>query len=246
VGEDRSEELIATAPASTRLKDMAKADMPRERFLALGEKALTDAELLALFFGTGTAGLNVVEMSKALLARYGNSLNQLSRLDVPELMQQKGVGEAKAIHLAAALALGKRMAVERFENIPIDTPETLAALLGPEMRMLAQESLRVVLMTTKFTLMSVQEIHLGTVNEVTASIRDILRPVIVHGAYAFSLVHNHPSGDVSPSGADRHFTRRVKDAADLMQVRYVDHVILGQVSDAYPQGYFSFREHSQL
>ncbi len=223
---------------------MAKSDMPRERFLALGEQALSVAELLALFFGTGTAGLNVVEMSKALLARYGNSLSQLSRVDVPELMQQKGVGEAKAIHLAAALALGKRMAAERFVNRPIDTPEAIAELLGPEMRMLAKESLRVVLMTTRLTLMSVQEIHLGSVNEVTANVRDILRPVIVHGAYAFSVVHNHPSGDCSPSGADRQFTRRIKDAAELMQARFVDHVILGQVSEAYPQGYFSFREHA--
>jgi DNA repair protein RadC len=225
---------------------MAKADMPRERFLALGEAALSDAELLALFFGTGTAGLNVVEMSKVLLARYGNSLAHLSRAGVPELMTQKGVGEAKAIHLAAALALGRRMAEEKFVDTPVDSPLAIAQLLGHEMKMLSQESLRVVLMTTRLTLMCVQEIHIGSVNEVTANLRDILRPVIVQGAYAFTLVHNHPSGDASPSGADRHFTRRVKDAAELMQTRFVDHVILGQVTAACPQGYFSFREHGLI
>lgn len=225
---------------------MAKEDMPRERFLALGERALSDAELLALFFGTGTAGLNVLEMSKALLARYGGSLSQLSRVDVSELMQQKGVGEAKAIHLAAALALGKRMAAERFKTTPVENPKDLADLMGPEMRMLAQESLRVVLLNTKLRLISVQEIHLGSVNEVNANIRDILRPVIVQGAYAFSLVHNHPSGDPSPSSADRQFTRRVKEAAELMQSKLIDHVIIGNVSDGHPHGYFSFREHGLL
>jgi DNA repair protein RadC len=256
VGQDRTEELTqppeaaaaasVISPGSTRLKDLRKEDLPRERFLAHGEQALSNAELLALFFGTGTQGLNVLEMSKALLAKYGHSLQQLSRAQVPELTAQKGIGEAKAIHLAAALALGRRMAAEHFLDHPVDTPSDVANLLGPEMRMLAKESLRVVLMTTRFTLLSVQEIHRGTVNEVLASIPDILRPVITHSAFAFTLVHNHPSGDPTPSNADRHLTRRVKEAADLMNLRFLDHVILGQPTSQSPHGYFSFREQSLL
>ncbi len=247
MGEDRTEKLgLAEALAHQRLKDLPKDDLPRERFLKLGEQALSDAELLALFFGTGAVGLNVMEMSKLLLARYGGSLNQLSRAPVPELMRQHGVGEAKAIHLAAALAIGRRMAAEQFVDQPMSNAQDVATLLGPQLRRLSQESLRVVLLTARLTLLSVQEIHLGSISEVTADVRDVLRPVIVHGAYAFTVVHNHPSGDVTPSTADRAFTRRMNDVAGLMQTQLLDHIIIGQPSPAFPNGYFSFREHGLL
>lgn len=229
----------------THLKAQGGGDLPREKLIKYGADSLTDEELLALLFGTGTQGLNVIEMSRALIKQYG-SLTGLSRVELKSLMAQKGVGPAKAIHLVAALALGKRLAHERFRSEPMDSPERLIELLGPEMRQLSKECLRVVLLTAKHTLISVQEVHKGTVSEVQANIRDILKPVIVQGAFAFLIAHNHPSGDANPSGADKAFTHQLKEAARLMRIPFVDHVIIGQCTPAMPQGYFSFREHGLL
>lgn len=240
MGENDAEGLAET-PVPRRMKDLPPEDRPREKMLLRGIDSLSDPELLAIFFGSGVVGMNAVEMARLLLKKYG-SLTALSRLEVKQLMEQKGVGEAKAIHLAAALALGKRLAHEKFRDTPLDTPAAIAQLLGPEMRILPQESLRVVLHTTRLTLLSIQEIHIGSVNEVSANISEILRPVIVQGAYAFSIAHNHPSGDPEPSVADRNFTRRIKDAASVMQIRFLDHVIIGQPGAKFPDGYFSFRE----
>lgn len=258
MGENLSERLVpeseisieriaaAVAPeraASVRIKDMDDSERPREKLLEKGIDSLSDDELLAIFFNTGVVGMNVVELSRGLLKKYG-SLTALSRASVQELMQNKGIGQAKAIHLAAALGLGKRLAYAKFKETPMDTPRAMADLLGPEMRLLNQESLRVILLSTRLTLISVQEIHLGSVNEVSANVRDILRPIIVQGAYAFGIAHNHPSGDPEPSAADRNFTRRIKEAAELMQLKFLDHIIIGQCGAQYPDGYFSFREHS--
>lgn len=206
-----------------------------------GPGGLTDAELLAIFFGSGVVGANVIEVSRQMLRRYG-SLTAISRCGVTELMQQKGIGQAKAIHLVAACELGRRLAQERFKEDPLDTPQALAALLGPEMRMLNRESLRVVLLNARLKHMTTEEISLGSISEVTAHVNMILRPVLVHAAPAFAVVHNHPSGDATPSQADRAFTRRLREAAEIMQVRFLDHIIIGQQGAGCPEGYFSFRE----
>lgn len=248
MGENSSEKL-AESPhprrVSPKIKDMPKEEWPREKLMARGADSLTDAELLALLFGSGVAGMNVVDMSRSLIAKYG-SLTALSRVELKELMSHKGIGPAKAVHLAAALALGKRLAHQRFNDQPLDTPQALADLLGPEMRILAKESLRVVLLNTKLTLISVQEVHIGSVNEVTANIQEILRPVIAHGAYGFTLAHNHPSGDPTPSAADHNMTRKLNEACKIMQMRLFDHIIIGQPTTAHPEGYYSFREHGLL
>jgi DNA repair protein RadC len=128
----------------------------------------------------------------------------------------------------------------------MDSPDAMADLLGPEMRALSKESLRVVLITTRLTLLRVEEVHLGSVNEVSAHVRDVLRPVITSDAFGFSVVHNHPSGNPEPSSADRVFTRKLKEVAELMQCRFLDHIIIGQASEYAPKGYFSFREHGML
>lgn len=229
------------APGVVRIHDLPPDERPREKLLQRGAQSLSDGELLALFFGTGTRGLSAVDLGRALLTKFG-SLGALCRREVKELMQQKGIGEAKAIHLAAALELGRRLAAERFRDEPLDSPEALAEYLGPQLRPLAKESLRVVLLNTRLNLLATEEIHLGSVNETMAHPREILRPVIAHGAYAFVVAHNHPSGDPTPSQADRSFTQRLKQAAEILQVRMLDHIIIGQPGPQNPHGYFSFRE----
>ncbi len=240
-----SEEIPAfPALPGNRIQDMPAGDRPREKMLRCGGGALTDAELLAIFFGSGVVGMSAVGLGKLFMDRYG-SLHALSRLSVEELKAQKGIGEAKALHLAAAFELGKRLARQTYDGTPMDHPEAILNLLGAEMRAEPQEVLKVVLLTTRLTLLGVEELTRGTLNETIAHPRDILHHVIRRRAYGFIIVHNHPAGDPSPSSADRNFTRRLREASEIMQVTFVDHIIIGLPSLVHA-GYFSFRENGAM
>ncbi len=233
---------LPTPPsASLRLRDMVSDALPREKFERTGPASLADAELLALLFGTGTQGLNVIDMSRRLLEKFG-SLVALSRLTWKEFVAIPGIGPAKAKHLAACFELGKRMARQHYESADLDEPEAIAAMLGPEMRSLSQEVVKIVLLNARCRLIHVEEITRGGINETLAPPTMVLRPAIVHNAYAFVLVHNHPSGDPTPSESDRRLTRLLVEASKTLQVRFLDHMILGMPGPAAPEGYFSFRE----
>jgi len=147
--------------------------------------------------------------------------------------------------LAAAFELGARVAREQLAAAVLDSPEVIYQHLAPQLQHLPHESLRVLLLDTRLRLAGTAEVSLGTVNETIAHPREILRPVIVRAAYGFVLVHNHPSGDPSPSSADRDLTRRVRDAAALMQVRFVDHLIIGRPAPGRSP-WFSFREAGEV
>lgn len=226
---------------SPRLRDLASAELPREKFERIGPSSLADAELLALIFGTGTQGLNVIDMSRRLLDRFG-SLVALSRLTWKEFQAIPGIGPAKAKHLAACFELGKRLARQHYETQDLNMPEAIAAMLAPEMRSLSQEVLKIVLLNSRLRLIHVEEITRGSVNETLAPPAMVLRPALVHNAFAFVLVHNHPSGDPTPSESDRRLTRRLVEAARSLEIRFLDHLILGMPGPSAPQGYFSFRE----
>jgi DNA repair protein RadC len=228
------------SPPRARIQDLPAAERPREKMLRQGPGALSDAELLAIFFGSGVVGMSAVGLGQRFMQKYG-TLHALSRLSAAELQEQKGVGEAKALHLAAAFELGKRLARETTARIPMNTPEAVVNLIGPELRAEPQEVLKVMLLNTRLALMGVEEITRGTVNETIAHPRDVLHHVIRRRAHSFLIVHNHPAGDPQPSAADRSFTRRLREAADLMQVAFLDHIIIGLPSGTCP-GYFSFRE----
>ena len=228
----------------TRIQDMPEGERPREKMIRSGPGALTDAELLAIFFGSGVVGLSAVGLGKLFMDRY-RSLHALSRLSVAELKAQKGIGEAKALHLAAAFELGKRLSRENFTSLPMNTPDAVVGLLGAEMRAEPQEVLKVVLLSTRLTLLGVEELTRGTLNETVAHPRDVLHHVIRRRAHSFVIVHNHPAGDPQPSTADRTFTRRLREASEIMQVGMVDHIIIGLPSSQHP-GYFSFRESGML
>lgn len=206
-----------------------------------GASALTDAELLALFFGTGLPGLNAIEMGRALIQQFG-SLQALSRRSLEELLEIKGIGPAKATQMAAIFEFGKRLAIERRSNSPLDSPEAVYELLAPTFKTLNHESLQVILLNTKYHLIQVQEISCGGLNECVAHPREIFRAAITHSAYAFILVHNHPSGDPSPSSADRNLTRKLQLASEHVSIEMLDHIIIGSPSSQSGQGYFSFRE----
>jgi DNA repair protein RadC len=222
------------------IQELPSQERPREKLAALGTGALSDSELLAILLRTGVRGHSAIELARHLLARFG-SLGGLCRCTLQELCGVRGMGPAKALQLAAAFGLGSRLTRENLSRQRLDTPEQIWELLGADMRALHKESLRVVLLDTKFQLLRVEEISLGSLNESIAHPREIFRPALLHAAYALILVHNHPSGDPSPSNADHALTRRLSEGAQILQLRLLDHVILGS-GDNGRQPWFSFRQ----
>ena len=222
------------------MKQMEGAERPGEKLLTQGHGALTDGELLAVLIRTGIVGSSAVDLGQQLLKRYG-SLGGLSRCSVNELAKVRGLTSAKAVQLAAAFGLASRLSAECVRRERIDSPERVFQLLGMEMRGLTKESLRVVLLDTRYQLMRVEEVSRGTINESIAHPRDIFGPVFTAAAFAFILVHNHPSGDPSPSEADRRLTARLTEASKLLQVHLLDHVILGS-PDNGRNPWFSFKQ----
>ncbi len=226
--------------AQLKIREMPPGDRPREKLVARGASALSDAELIAILLRTGVEGANAVEVARQLIAKYG-SLGALSRCSVKELAAIKGIGLAKGAQLAAAFGLGHRLAHENFVGKKVETPEQVYELLGPEMRALHRESLRVVLLDTRYQLLRIEEISLGSVNESIAHPREVFRPALLYSAYAVLVVHNHPSGDPSPSQADHGLTRRLREAAELLQIKLLDHIIIGAPAEGRLP-YFSFKE----
>lgn len=232
--------------ATPKIKDWPEDERPREKVMHHGAGVLSDAELLAIFLRTGTPGRTAIDVGSEMIKSAGGSLARMAALTVKELRKlSKGVGPAKACELAAAFEVGKRIARQNARSAPLDTPKAIYEFMGPQLQTLARESLRAVLLDTRHRLIHAEEVSLGTLNESLAHPREILRPAISHGAYAFVLVHNHPSGDPAPSEADRSLTRRIREAAELVQIHLLDHVIIGREREGAP-AYFSFKEHGLL
>ncbi len=229
-----------TESASLRIQDLPHGERPREKLAQLGPAALNNAELMALFISTGTKGHSAIDIGRDLLAKYG-SMGALGGLPVSELAKEHGLGLAKASKLAAAFELGTRVAREQLRDTPLDSPERIHEFFAPQLRHLAQEQVVVAVVDTRLRHIGTTVVSVGTVSESNAHPREILRPVITRGAHGFVLIHNHPSGDPSPSRADEMVTRRLVEAASLMQVRFLDHVIIGKPSPGRT-AYFSFRE----
>jgi DNA repair protein RadC len=227
-----------------KIREMPEGDRPREKLATRGASALTDPELIAILLRTGVAGANAIDVAQQLLTQYG-SLGALSRCTVEEIAAIRGIGFAKAVQLVAAFGLGQRLARETLSRTKVDSPELVYELLGAELRALHKESLRVILLDTRYHLLRIEEVSLGSVNESIAHPRDVFRPALIFSAYAVIVVHNHPSGDPAPSQADHSLTRRLADAAELMQIKLLDHIIIGAPAEGR-EPYFSFKESGVL
>jgi DNA repair protein RadC len=219
---------------------MPEDERPREKLAARGPAALSDAELIAILLRVGVPGKNAVDLARELLQKFG-SLNELSRCGVDDLKHVRGIKRDKALQLVAAFQLGQRLAREGLAKQKIDSPELVNELVGREMRMLRKEEMRAILLDTRYHVIRIAEISTGSVNESIAHPREIFRPAVIASAHAVVVVHNHPSGDPSPSQADHSLTRRLAEAAELMQIKLLDHIIIGAQTDNTP-GYFSFKE----
>jgi DNA repair protein RadC len=226
--------------AQLKIRELPQDERPREKLLGRGAAALTDPELIAILLRTGVPGANAVEVARQLLERF-SSLSGLSRCTVKEIESIRGIGAAKAIQLVAAFGLGQRLANERLSRQKLDSPELVHDLVAAEMRTLHKESLRVILLDTRYHLLRMEEVSLGSVNESIAHPRDVFRPAVISSAYAVIVVHNHPSGDPSPSQSDHSLTRRLAEAAELLQIKLLDHIIIGAPAEGRLP-YFSFKE----
>lgn len=206
---------------------MPSTDRPRERLRDLGADALSNAELLAILLRTGQRGQSVLSLATSLLARAGG-LGGLARLSFDELVGLKGIGAAKAAELKAAFQLAQRLNALQPEDRPyIRSPQDVMNLLGGEMALLDQEQLRVILVSTRNQVLAVREVYKGSVSMAQVRTAEVFRDAIRQNAPALIMVHNHPSGDPTPSADDAAMTKQIVAAGQLLNVEVLDHIIIG-------------------
>lgn len=223
------------------IKEWAKDDRPREKMLYKGTASLSDAEIIAILIGSGSASESAVELSKRILASVGNDLNKMSKLSVKDLMKFKGIGEAKALTIAAAMELGRR----RRENgqsgrTKISSSGDAYALFAPGMEDIPHEEFWVLLLNRANTVIQKALISRGGITGTVADTRIIYKMAIDNLASAVILCHNHPSGNLLPSESDIQLTRKLSEVGRVMDIPVLDHII---VSD---QGYYSFADEGML
>jgi DNA repair protein RadC len=210
------------------IRDMALQERPRERLMKVGATAVSTAELLAIILRTGVGGENVLRLAERLLATFSD-LPGLSKATVAELTAVKGIGPAKAVEIKASLEIGRRlMASAPQERARVTSPGDAANLLMSEMMFLEKEHLKLILLDTRNAVLSTPTIYVGSLNTSVIRISELFRAAIKENAAALIVVHNHPSGDPSPSPEDSRVTRQIAEAGKLLGIVLVDHIVIGQ------------------
>jgi DNA repair protein RadC len=223
------------------IKEWSIEDRPREKLLSKGNSALTDAELLGIIIGSGSREETAVELSRRILLSVNHNLNELGRLSLDDLMTFKGIGEAKAISSAAALELGRRRKMaEAFERQQISSSGDAFELFHPILADLPHEEFWVALLNRSNRIIDRVRISQGGVSGTVTDVRLILKCALDKLASAMVLCHNHPSGNNKPSSGDIEITRKIKQAASLMDINVLDHIIIGN------EKYYSFADDGML
>ncbi len=228
--------------ASLLIREMPQEERPRERLVANGAEALRNAELIAILLRTGMKGLSAVQIAEQLLQRFG-TLENLARASLDEIRKVKGIGRDKAIALKSAFTLAQRMAREISGEAPmLDSPERIANYLRESNRLLEVETFQAVLLNTRRRLIRVEQLSQGTLDTILVHPREVFRAAITANAAAVIIVHNHPSGDPTPSESDIKATRDLIRAGQLLKIDVLDHIILGRATDQRATDYTSLRE----
>lgn len=219
--------LETNEPKSLNIKDWAAEDRPREKLLQKGTGALSDAELIAILIGSGTRKMTAVELSKLMLQQSDNNLNELARLSVKDLMKMKGIGEAKAITIIAALELGRR----RKEHEPSEKPKITSSqaayeLLKGDLMDLRHEEFWVLLLNRANKVIKKKRVSEGGVSGTVADPKIIFKLALEEMASGVIVAHNHPSGNLTPSQSDIDLTKKLKEAGKVMEIQLLDHVIV--------------------
>jgi len=224
------------APSHYTIRELPASERPRERLQHYGATALSNSELLAIILRTGVGGESVLDLSKRLLVTYGG-LAGLARASFGELAQQHGIGLAKTAQMLAAFELGKRLLIASPDERPqVTSPADAANLLMPEMELLEQEHLRTLLLDTKHHVLASPTVYVGNVNTSVIRVGELFREAVRLNCAALIVVHNHPSGDPTPSPDDVRVTEQVVQAGKLLDIEVLDHLIIGR------QRYVSLKE----
>ena len=210
------------------VKDWNADDRPREKMLKHGVQHLTDVELLAILLRSGSADQTVVEVAQNLLRLADHNLNTLARLSIAQLTKLKGVGPTKAVTVQAALELGRRLTVADLPEQPrITCSKDICTIMKPHLADLLHEEFWVLLLNNANCLLRKQRVGQGGLSVTPVDLRLIMKMAIDQSATSIAVVHNHPSGDVQPSAHDRELTEKIRQAAQMLDIKLLDHVIIG-------------------
>lgn len=228
-------------PRSFPIKHWSDDDKPREKLLQKGRAALSNAELIALLIGSGNKEESAVALSKRILAGSNNNLGELGQRSIQQLMQYKGIGEAKAISIAAALEIGRRRRDAGAKAIKkIRSSKHVFELLQPLLGELPHEEFWIVYLNNSNKVMQTAQLSKGGITGTLVDVRLVMKHALELGAVAVVLAHNHPSGTLKPSIADKQITKKIKAAAESLDIKVLDHLIITQTA------YFSFADNSVL
>ncbi len=220
--------MIKETQTLYRIQDFEVNDRPRERLAESGAGALNNAELLAILLRVGLPGENAVQFGHRLLKQLGG-LTGIHRVSFDELCHQKGIGIAKASQIKAAIELGRRLPREEAEEKPvIKSPADAANLVLYDMLGLLQENLWVILLDTRNQVLKIEKLYKGSLNSSTVRVGELFKAALTNSAASIILVHNHPSGDPTPSPEDIALTRAAREAGRLLDVEVLDHIVIGQ------------------
>lgn len=220
------------------LKNWPKDEKPREKLLRFGEHTLTDAELLAILIRTGVKGESAVEIAIKILNKF-KTFRNMSHTNINKWGDIKGLGEAKICQIKAAIEIGRRFReIEmREDKLKISKPADIVEYIMPRMRDLRTEIVKVFHLNSKNRIIEVTENEAGTVNQANPIIREIFKEAIENFSASIICAHNHPSGDPTPSNEDKEFTKQVVKAGEILNIKVLDHIIIGDNS------YYSFADH---
>lgn len=219
------------------MKELPEDERPREKLLLYGADSLSNSELLAILLRTGTKGLPAIELSRTLLCEDKDGLAFLGRCRIDELVKIKGIGKAKACQLLAAIELGKRMAkLTGTKRLNVHAPKDVANCYMSEMRFLDKENFKVLYLNTKNEIIKDENVSVGSLNASIVHPREVFKPAIIYSSNAVILMHNHPSGNPSPSQEDIQITKRLSEAGELIGIKVLDHIVIGDGN------YYSLKE----
>ncbi|MBS1781812.1 MAG: DNA repair protein RadC [Bacteroidetes bacterium] len=223
------------------IKNWAEDERPREKLLQKGADSLSDSELLAILIASGTRERSAIELARDILSLAHNHIHELGRLSIIELKKVKGIGEARAVTIAAALELGKRRQInDALQRPMLKSSRDVAEVVIPMLRDLNHEAFCVIYVNNSNRLIRHEIISIGGITGTVVDVRIILKNALLQNANQFFVAHNHPSGNLTPSQADKQLTQRLKEAGQIMDVKLLDHLIVAGLN------YFSFCDEGLL
>jgi len=226
---------------ATGIKTWPAADRPREKLLKKGARALTNSELLAILLRTGTKGSSAIDLARKIIKKFGTFRNML-HVDVRDWKEFKGVGNAKVAHIQSALEIGRRFREDEASTgkQKISTAKDIVDILLPQLRDLKIEVFKVVYLNSNNRIIDITDAAIGTVNHAMPIVREIIHSALQKFAVSIVCVHNHPSANITPSTQDKKFTKELNDAGKLMEIKLIDHIIIGD------NKYYSFSDEGIL